>query len=113
MSDTPKRIKRLLREHAGKAHEEDLRQALVPLAEAFKRWGRGELDSFDLSGLIHEFHQGPARQIYVRYDGSSAPAVAGAIVAGILKRNEVPAELLEYLSGLIKAFEDVPPESEA
>ena len=29
MAETPKRIKRLLREHVGEAHEEELRRALV------------------------------------------------------------------------------------
>jgi hypothetical protein len=45
MADTPRRIKRLLREHAAAAHEEELRRALVPVADAFKRWERGELGS--------------------------------------------------------------------
>src|SRR5919197_5865455 len=38
MVDIPKRVKRLLRECAAAAHEEELRRALVPIAEAFKRW---------------------------------------------------------------------------
>jgi hypothetical protein len=45
MADTPKRVKRLLRKHAGEAHEEELRRAREPVAEAFKRWERGELGS--------------------------------------------------------------------
>ena len=45
MAETPKRVKRLLREHAAVAHEEELRRALVPVAEAFKRWERAELDT--------------------------------------------------------------------
>jgi hypothetical protein len=36
--EPPKRIKRLLREFAAKAHEEELRRALTPLAHAFERW---------------------------------------------------------------------------
>ena len=68
MADTPKRIKRLLREHAAVAHEEKLRRALVPVAEAFKRWERGELGSGELSEIIHRFHQGPARELFARYN---------------------------------------------
>jgi hypothetical protein len=45
MADTPKRVKRLLRKHAGEAHEEELRRAREPVAETFKRWERGELGS--------------------------------------------------------------------
>ena len=58
MGDIPKRVKRLLREYASAAHEEELRRALLPLAEAFKRWEHGDLDSGELSDLIHRFHQG-------------------------------------------------------
>ena len=35
------------------AHEEGLRQALVPVAEAFKRWKLKELGSGELSEIIH------------------------------------------------------------
>ena len=68
MAETPKRIKRLLREYAAAAHEEELRRALVPVAETFKRWERKELDSGELSEIIHKFHQGPARDLWVRYN---------------------------------------------
>jgi hypothetical protein len=59
MAEISKRLKRLLHEYGGKAHEAELREALVPLAEAFKRWERGEIDSFELKDMIHRFHQGP------------------------------------------------------
>ena len=106
MADTPKRIKRLLREHAGDAHEEELRRALVPVAEAFKRWERGELGSGELSNIIHLFHQGPARELFVRYNTPHLEmAVAYAITAGILDRQTIPAELLDHLTGAL-AFYD-------
>lgn len=106
MADTPKRIKRLLREYAGAAHEEELRRALVPVAEAFKRWEREDLGSGELSEIIHRFHQGPARDLYVRYN--TAPlemAVAYAITAGILDRRTIPAELLDHLAGPLQFYE--------
>ena len=43
MADAPKRIKRLLREYAAAAHEEELRRALLPVSEGFKRWERRSL----------------------------------------------------------------------
>jgi len=99
MADTPKRIKRLLREQAGQAHEEELRRALVPVAESFKRWERGELDSAELSDIIHRFHQGPARQLLDRYNNPYLElAVAHAITAGVLDRQTIPAELLDHLA---------------
>lgn len=86
MPNVPQRLKRLLREYAAQVHEIELHQALVPLAEAFKRWERGELDSFDLSHLIHRFHQGAAREIYLRNDSRyPESAVAHAIARPAIK----------------------------
>ena len=109
MADAPKRIKRLLREYARGAHEEELRRALVPVAEAFKRWERGELGSGELSEVIHRFHQGAARDLFVRYNTVRLEmAVAYAIVAGILDRRTIPAELLDHLAGPLQFYESEP-----
>jgi hypothetical protein len=113
MDDTvpPKRIKRLLRELAAKAHEEELRRALIPLANAFDRWSRGEADSFELSDLIHGFHQGPARDLFVRYTTRPPDsAVAYAIATGIIDRREVPEELLEHLALALEFYAHAPSE---
>ena len=107
MADIPKRVKRLLRECAAAAHEEELRRALLPIAEAFKRWEQGELGSGDLSELIHRFHQGPARELYVRYDTNQLEApVAYAIVTGVLDRKAVPAEVLDHVARMIRFYEE-------
>jgi hypothetical protein len=106
MTDTPKRIKRLLREYAGAAHEEELRRGLLTVAEAFKRWERGDLTGGDLSEIIHHFHQGPAHDLYVRYNTSRLElAVAYAITTGILDRQTIPGELLAYLAGPLQFYE--------
>jgi hypothetical protein len=107
MAETPKRIRRLLREYAAVAHEEELRRALVPLAEAFKRWERKELDGGELSEIIHKFHQGPARDLWVRYTtGHLEMAVAFAITTGPLSRDTIPAELLDRLAGPMRFYEE-------
>jgi len=107
MAEIPKRLKRLLREYAAKAHQAELRGALAPLADAFKCWERSGIDSFDLKDLIHRFHQGPAREIYLRYDTRHLDTpVAHAIVSGLIDRATVPAELLDYLARAIKFCED-------
>jgi hypothetical protein len=62
MNEKQKRQK--LRELAGQAWEEELRQALTPLAEAFERWKARAASSFEISDLIHEIHQGPSRTIW-------------------------------------------------
>jgi hypothetical protein len=107
MADTPKRIKRLLREYAAAAHEEELRRALIPVAEAFGRWERGELGSGELSEIIHQFHQGPSRDLWVRYNAPHLEmVVAFAITTGVLGRDTIPAELLEHLAGSMRFYEE-------
>jgi hypothetical protein len=107
MADVPKRIKRLLRECAGAAHEEELRRALLPVSEAFGRWARRELSSGELSEIIHRFHQGAARELWVRYNTSHLEMpVASAITNGVLGRETIPTELLEHLAGALRFYED-------
>jgi hypothetical protein len=108
MADGPKRIKRLLREYAGAAHEEELRRALLTVSEAFGQWARRELGSGELSEIIHRFHQGPARELWVRYNASHLEMpVAFAITTGVLAREMIPAELLEHLAGALRFYEEV------
>lgn len=103
----PKRIKRLLREQAMLAHEEELRRALLPLATAFEEWKKGGLGSGELSAEIHEFHQGPSRQLFNKYNNGPLDAlVAYAIVSGIIDASQVPDELLEYLSRAIAFYKE-------
>lgn len=105
-SRRPKHIRRALRELAGKAYDLDLREALKPLAEAFKQWESGTVDSFALTRHIHEFHQGPARELYLRYsDGDPGLCVAAAIAAGVLDRREISPDVLDELAGLIELCE--------
>ena len=106
MADAPKRIKRLLREHAADAHEEELRRALVPVGEAFQRCERGELGSGELSEIIHRFHHGPARELFVRYNTPHLEmTVAYAITMGVLDRQKIPVELRDHLARALEFYE--------
>lgn len=106
MPELPKHLKRLLREHAGQAHEEELRRALLPLADDFDRWRRGEMSSGELSERIHAFHHGPAREIWKRYNHATPElTVAHAIGEGILPRDGVAPELLEVLGPALSFYE--------
>ncbi len=107
MTDTPKTIKRMLRTWTAVAHERDLSQALSELHGDFGRWTRGEISAFDLNDLVHRFHDGRSREIWKRYETNHLePVVAAAIVAGVLRRAEVPEELLRHLSQLIGFYEE-------
>jgi hypothetical protein len=106
MQEVPKAMKRLVRDWAAVAHDRDLSSALLDLRAQFDRWQRGEITAYDLNHLIHEYHQGPSREIWKRYDTNHlAPAVASAVAGGVLTRQELPVPLLEHLAGLIEFFE--------
>ena len=106
MEEIPKSVKRALRKLASAAHEEELRRALVPLRAQFDRWARGELSSGELSDSIHEFHQGPLRQLFARYNsGMPDAAVAHAIVSGFINRSDVPPTVLAHLARALAFYE--------
>ena len=107
MRDIPKRIKRLLREYAEIAHEEELRRALLPLATAFEEWKKGTVSSGELSVMIHEFHQGSARALFNKYNSTWLDlSVAHAIHSGVLEKERVPQELLDHLATAIASYEN-------
>ena len=105
MEDIQKSVKQALRKLAAAAHEEELRRALVPLRAQFDRWARGE-SSGELSDSIHEFHQGPLRQLFARYNsGMPDAAVAHAIVSGFINRSDVPPTVLAHLARALAFYE--------
>ena len=106
MQDAPRQIRRLVREWARIAHERDLRKALGELRIQFGRWEHGDISSFELNEFVHQFHQESSREIWKRYTTNHLePAVASAVVAGILQREELPAELVKHIAGLIEFYE--------
>jgi hypothetical protein len=90
--------KRNIRELAGLAHERELGQELGKLEEQFAHWRRGGIDAHALSEVIHEFHNGPARELYSLYSGDMLElVVAGALARGVLKPAEIPDDTLPIL----------------
>jgi hypothetical protein len=105
MQDTPKRIKRLVRDWAGIAHDRELGQALADLRAAFDRWQRGEMSAVELNDVIHRFHDGVSRDIWKKYATNHLePAVAFAVATGILRREELPPALLQHIAGLVEFY---------
>ena len=110
MDQTPKHIKRALRQLAGRAYEVELGRALTALQSQFGRWERGEINAFDLSEEIHRFHQGPARELYLCYaTGHPKAAVAHAIATGILERTQIAPDVLDELAGALSMYETPDP----
>lgn len=106
MPETSKRIKRLIREYAAIAHDRELGQALRDLGVQFEQWRSGEISPAELNDLIHQFHDGPAREVWRKYATNRLePALGFAVATGILRKEELPAELLQHLAGLIDFYE--------
>ncbi len=100
-----KAAKRQLRELAALAYERELAHELGSLERAFQGWRQGRIDAFELTNLIHRFHNGPARQLYDRYErGDRRLVVAGAVVTGIIDEAEVPEALRPYLGPAVAAI---------
>ena len=91
--------RRQLRELGGIAYERDLSEHLAALESEFRRWRAGEIDAFALAEAIHQFHQRPARELFSKYETSHLDfAVANAIRRGVLRPEEVSAEMLAIMS---------------
>lgn len=104
----PGSIKRMLRKYATQAYEKELHREISKLERHFEAWRAGTISSGELSHLIHQYEQGPSRELYKKYNyGEDALNVAGAVVTGLLDREQLPAELLEAIQDIITAFESM------
>jgi hypothetical protein len=91
--------RRRIRELAVIAYQRELSEQLGQLELEFKRWRSGEIDPFALSERVHHFHQGPARDLYSKYEDSDLEwPVAHAIHRGIIRPDETDAAVLEVLA---------------
>lgn len=101
--DLTKSQRRRIRELAGIAYDRELSRELTTLEGEFARWRNGAIGAHDLDEKIHEFHQGPNRQLFTSYTGSAIElAVAAAIANGIISEAEAGPEMLEILRGGIE-----------
>jgi len=91
-----------LRELAGIANERELDQELEKLYRHFESWKKKEISCFELSDLIHTFHQEPSREIWKMYTFSDPDmAVSRAVALGLLKQGRDTGEPAGYFG-----FED-------
>jgi hypothetical protein len=113
MQQYPKKIKRLLHDYMIQAYERELHRELVKLDLSFAEWRDGKISSGELSYRVHQYETGPSRDLYKKYNYSYHDTnVAYAIVTDILKRDEIPAELLEAISSLLAFYQSLKEEGE-
>lgn len=102
-----KKVKKLIRDYNSLAYEAELREELRKIHIKFEAWRDEDITSSELSELIYKFTKGPSRALYLKYNGSWPDLnVAQGIVSGILEKDEMPGELIEGLSGMIKLLEE-------
>jgi hypothetical protein len=109
MQTYPKHIKRKLRELSMLAYEEELKRALTPLAEQFDAWKQGQIGAGELSEQIHRYDTGISRELFKRYNDSSALVmqVAYAVVEGLLRETDIPQEVMPYLENALHFYRTV------
>lgn len=107
MAELSKRQKRVLRELLRRAYRAELGMELAKLLVEFQRWKAGEIEPGDVAHAIHEFHDGPNRELSRLYDELDLRlAVARAIALDLVDRSAVPAEVLADLEPLIDFARD-------
>ena len=99
--------KKKLRELAGIANERELDREMEKLYQHFENWRNETMSCFELSDVIHKFHQGPSREIWKMYAYSDPDtAVSRAVALGLLKKEEISKDLLDILDLKIGFFAD-------
>ena len=101
--DLPKALKREIQELAGVVHERWLAAELRKLDAEFGRWREGAIDAIELSTIIHKFHEGPPRLLWLKFNtnhvGDLAWYIREALADGTLAAAEVSVEALAFLGG--------------
>lgn len=102
-----KSFRKIARQLVGQAYQREQEKALESLRREFFRWQSGEIDCWELTDLIHRFHDGESRDLYKIYEmGDIKIALARAVALGILGEDEVPADLREPMRPMIEFFRD-------
>ena len=102
-----------LRKLAGLAYERELTQELEAVARQFDRWREGGISCWDLSDLIHEFHDGVSRELFKHYNYAAPEVtVARAVSADILAEDEVSRAALDRIQMLIDSYRGESPTDE-
>jgi DNA primase large subunit len=97
--------RKALRRLANLAYERELGAELANLEARFAEWRAQRISAFQISDLIHEFHDGPSRELYKLYGSiDTAYLVARAIAQGLLHEDEAPTEILAKLADLIASY---------
>ncbi len=95
--ELPKALKREIRKFGSVVHERRLALELRKLDGEFAQWRLGELNAFEMSELVHKFHEGPPRELWLTFSTNHVGFLAGrlreALAEGVLRGEELSEEL--------------------
>ena len=95
----------LLRALTEEAWEAELGEELEELFEDCTKWLDHGMSALDLSDRIHEFHNGPSRDLYSLYTGAEPAMIAArAIAMGFIDEKSLNDELRSKLAEQIDTF---------
>ena len=101
-----KRERAVLRNLAAEAHEQELEDVLSDLYDKFCIWGGKGMNAFDLSELIHEFHDGVSRELYKTYVlGAPEISVAIGVSRGAIDPDDLDKKLYMKISPIVDSIE--------
>ena len=104
MSNYTKKQRREIRELIPTVHERDLGNNIAELDKDFEKWRNKEIDAFDLNEKIHQFHQGPSRNLFIEYNSRHHQdhMIARGLMNGLVEESEISTELKLALKPVIE-----------
>jgi hypothetical protein len=101
----PRSLRKITKQLVRQAYAREQGKALESLDREFDRWKSGDIDCWELTELIHRFHNGESRELYTLYEaGDIKMVLARAIALDIISAEDVPATLLESMQPTIEFF---------
>jgi hypothetical protein len=103
-----KKIRRQLRELLSKAYAQELSNYLHELALNFDQWRGNKITCWELSDLIHQFHNGISRELYNTYghNGHDTILISRAVAQKLIQLDEVPSEVRELVVKGLAIYND-------
>lgn len=87
------------------AYTRGLEKHLSSLEGEFARWRAGGIDAATLAEKVRTFNDGPASFLARQYKGQKTMTALGhAVVAGLVRDAEVPAEIKDELAVVINVL---------
>jgi hypothetical protein len=98
MQEPSKKVKQQMRELISLLYQRELQLELENIDQYFEQWR---------SEHIHEFHQNPSRELFIKYQSTSLfpTYVTQGIAKKILDPSEIPAETWKALENNITFWE--------